>query len=423
MTTLPRTAPDSSRATASAARSSGNTSIDDRPHLARVDATGELGEVVAAAPGGERAQVLRHERRRDGCRGHAAERTEHPPAPPRREDERAPAGERPAHAPERMVGDEVEHDVVAALVRREVLGLVVDHVVGADRAHVVGLRGAAHAGHLGAHGLRELHREAADAAGRAVDEQVRPGPELDEPQPLQRRRARDHHGCGVHGVDRGRPRRDEPLGHGDELGEAALVGLGVHRVADPIPRDGRADGRDLARDIPPDHRLARAAQAERETTDAGLAAHDEDVAHADGHGGHPDEHLVVRGHRRVDLGEREHLGPAVAAAHDRPHDAAPVGRSAGDIATTTLPALCPPSTRRCASTMSSNGTTRSITGTIAPDSRRSTRSGSSPALSASGRSPVNAIAARRPRLEQLRDGAPAAGSRPSARREVDAVLA
>ena len=54
-----------------------------------------------------------------------------------------------------------------------------------------------------------------------------------------------------------------------------------------IPRDGRADGRDLARDIPPDHRLARAAQAERETTDARLAAHDEHVAHADGHGGAP----------------------------------------------------------------------------------------------------------------------------------------
>ena len=114
-----------------------------------------------------------------------------------------------------------------------------------------------------------------------------PGPSVDEPQALQRRRARDHHGRGVHGVDRGRARRDEPLGHGDELGEAALVGLGVDRVADPEPRDRRADGHDLARDVPPDHGLARAAEAERETTDARLAAHDEHVAHADGHGRRP----------------------------------------------------------------------------------------------------------------------------------------
>ena len=50
-----------------------------------------------------------------------------------------------------MIGDEVEHHVVPALVRREVLDGVVDHVIGADRAHVFGLRPAAHARDLGAH--------------------------------------------------------------------------------------------------------------------------------------------------------------------------------------------------------------------------------------------------------------------------------
>ena len=78
-------------------------------------------------------------------------------------------------------------------------------------------------------------------------------------------------------------------------------------------------------------------------------------------------------------------------------------RTAGAPATarpTTLPALCPPSTRRCASTMSSNGTIRSITGTSPPVSRSSTRSASSPAFAVSSRSPVNAIAARRPRRNE-----------------------
>ena len=63
MTTLPRTAPDSSLATAVGGAFEREHLVDDRPHLARVDATGELGEVVAAAPGGERAEALRHERR------------------------------------------------------------------------------------------------------------------------------------------------------------------------------------------------------------------------------------------------------------------------------------------------------------------------------------------------------------------------
>ena len=140
-------------------------------------------------------------------------------------------------------------------------------------------------------------------------------------------------GRGVHRVDRASAVGDEALGHRDELGVAALVGLREDGVADREPGDGRADRHDLARDIPADDRPLRSPQAEGESHRSRLAAHEQHVADADGDGRDADEHLVVGGHRRVDLGERELLGAAVAVLHDRPHDAALRGcDAAGDTA-------------------------------------------------------------------------------------------
>ena len=53
---------------------------------------------------------------------------------------------------------------------------VVDDVVGAEGADQVDLRRAAHAGDLGAERLGDLHRERADAAGRADDQHLLPRP-------------------------------------------------------------------------------------------------------------------------------------------------------------------------------------------------------------------------------------------------------
>jgi hypothetical protein len=100
-----------------------------------------------------------------------------------------------------MVGDEVEDHVVAGAAGGEVLGGVVDHVVGAEGAYVLGLAAAADARHLGAHGLRKLHGESADAARRAVDEHVLPGGHPGEPEALQGGVARYRHGSGVDHVD------------------------------------------------------------------------------------------------------------------------------------------------------------------------------------------------------------------------------
>ena len=73
------------------------------------------------------------------------------------------------------VAADVEDDVVAVLAVGEVLARVVDDVVGAEGADQVHLRGAAHAGDLGAERLGDLHGEAAHAARRADDQHVLPG--------------------------------------------------------------------------------------------------------------------------------------------------------------------------------------------------------------------------------------------------------
>ncbi len=72
--------------------------------------------------------------------------------------------------PERVLADGVEDDVVRLAVLREILTLVVDDDVGAERPHEVDVLPVAHGGHLGAEVLRELHAGGADGAGGAVDD-------------------------------------------------------------------------------------------------------------------------------------------------------------------------------------------------------------------------------------------------------------
>ena len=67
-------------------------------------------------------------------------------------------------APQRSTPRPVDDDVPTARTVREVLGGVVDHVIGAERTDQVGLRPAAHAGDLGAERLRDLHGERAHTA-------------------------------------------------------------------------------------------------------------------------------------------------------------------------------------------------------------------------------------------------------------------
>src|SRR5204863_343958 len=69
---------------------------------------------------------------------------------------------------------DVQHQVEPLAGAREVLGAVVDDLVGADRADQLDVVRAADPDDLRAVRLRKLHGERADAAGRAVDQHLLP---------------------------------------------------------------------------------------------------------------------------------------------------------------------------------------------------------------------------------------------------------
>src|SRR5438552_2725222 len=71
---------------------------------------------------------------------------------------------------ERMVADQIiDHVVMLVSLRKIFLG-VIDHMISADRFHKIDIVSAANAGHLCAERLGDLHRESADTARRAVDQ-------------------------------------------------------------------------------------------------------------------------------------------------------------------------------------------------------------------------------------------------------------
>jgi hypothetical protein len=74
---------------------------------------------------------------------------------------------------------DVEDEVIAPAAVSEVFLGVIDDMVGADRPDETRLRGAAHAGDLGAEGLRKLHGIGADASRGADDQNLLSG--LDAP--------------------------------------------------------------------------------------------------------------------------------------------------------------------------------------------------------------------------------------------------
>src|SRR5229473_4876810 len=93
---------------------------------------------------------------------------------------------RASAAPERVLADCVEDDVVRLAVLGEVFLRVVDDLVGSERGHELEVLGVAHRRDVGAEVLGELHPCGADGPGRAVDEDPLPLPEICQSQTPQR---------------------------------------------------------------------------------------------------------------------------------------------------------------------------------------------------------------------------------------------
>jgi hypothetical protein len=118
----------------------------------------------------------------------------------------------------------LQDQVIALPGAGEVLLGVVDDLVGTDRADHVQALGAAHPGHLGAEGLGQLDREAADPTRRPDDHHRLAW--LDPagvPQGLEGREPRDGQGGGLLEAEVGRLRCQLALGDRGVLGKGSVA--------------------------------------------------------------------------------------------------------------------------------------------------------------------------------------------------------
>ena len=103
-------------------------------------------------------------------------------------------------AGERGGAGRIDDDVIGCALLREILGGVIDDVMGTERAHQLHVGGAAHPGHVCPEVLGKLHCGGAYSSGRAIDEHFLPALQLSSSQEIQRRcSARGHCGGFIEG--------------------------------------------------------------------------------------------------------------------------------------------------------------------------------------------------------------------------------
>src|SRR5207249_2802103 len=88
---------------------------------------------------------------------------------------------------ERMITDQIVDHVITLIGPGKIFLGVIDHVINSDRADKIDIARAANAGHFCAERFRDLHRESANASGRAVDQNFLSGLNVPlVPETLQR---------------------------------------------------------------------------------------------------------------------------------------------------------------------------------------------------------------------------------------------
>ena len=209
-----------------------------------------------------------------------------------------------AKAPDGGAAADVEHDVIATGLFVEVGARVVDHVVHAERVHVLDVRGPAHAGHDRSERVGDLHHDGADRARRAHHQHgiiCRHLTVIADGLDRRRPRVREHRGLLGRGGDR---RERQPVCAGtSELGEGAPAGA-VHGVADGELRDGRTHLHDLAGDVGPrDRNLRSAHPVAHEPNHVREPPHEVDRPPVDARRRHSDQDLAGPHRWSVDLAE------------------------------------------------------------------------------------------------------------------------
>ncbi len=216
------------------------------------------------------------------------------------------------------MGVGIEDPVIPLAGRQVVDLLVVDHVIGAERAHEVQLRGAADAGHLRAARFRDLDGERAHIPRCSNDQHLvarLERPAVTPTQTLEREDRRVRQGGGVLERQVVWHQLEGLLLRSDELREGALAVREQVRE-DPVagfePGRPRPDGLDDAGDIDAHAGLPRGAQADDRAHETRPRTEAVEVGAVDRRSLDADQHLAVRGHGTFDLCDADDLGRAVA---------------------------------------------------------------------------------------------------------------
>ena len=229
-------------------------------------------------------------------------------------DQRPPVGE---HRP---LGHQVQNEVVRLPVG-EVLAVVVDDLVGTERAHEVELAGVVDAGHVCAGPLGQLDRERPGTSAAAVDKHATAGGGTGGPLQGDRTRLRDGRCLGE--AQPGRLRRERGLVSHRVLRKATLQRqvVAIHLFADSEMGDPATDFRHPARDVRTERGTSRGAQ----TPEAGVerrSAQTLPVGEVDRRRGHLHQHLSRGRSRHRHVVDAQHVWGAIpevaGCSHRRP---------------------------------------------------------------------------------------------------------
>ena len=265
-------------------------------------------------------------------------------------------------APERVLADRVEDDVVRLAVLREVLLEVVDDLVGSERAHELDVLRVADGGDVGAGGFGQLYPCRPDRAGGAVDEDAPPFPEV---RLAQAGPGDDHSVADRRGLLEAHARR--LVRQCSLLADADVLGVRARADAEDLVShlelgDGGAHGLDDAGQLHAADPVLRPAEAREEAREERVGRPVSAIGSRDRRGEDPDEDLALIRHGALDVLESLDLGRPVPVVHNRSHAftssrsfAVVAGAGAPVTVSTTFPVFWPVSTYLLASITSSSG--------------------------------------------------------------------
>src|SRR6266516_3538238 len=250
--------------------------------------------------------------------------------------------QRVSAAPERVLADCIEDDVVRLAVLGEVFLRVIDDPLGSERSHELEVLGVAHRSDVGFEVLGELHPCSADGPRCAVDEDPLPLPEICQSQAPQCIETSVADRRSLLEAHTGRLVRDEgALPHADELRVCTEpeTTAAENVVTDRELADGCANCFDLSRQLAAEDPLLRSADArdgaadERDgqaATSVGFTSRA--VRPGDRRGVDLDEDLVLLGDGPLDVFESQDVRRPVPVVdncfHESPfrHDKRPPKR-------------------------------------------------------------------------------------------------